>query len=571
MLFDQVRSMDNAQPVLILGAGINGAAIARELVLNNVPVVVVDQADLASGTTSYSSRLIHGGLRYLEYGELGLVRESLHERQRWLRLAPHLVQPLQLFIPVARRFSGFGQALRRLTRCCPEIDPPPPRGLWLVRTGLALYDLIARDPTLPRHRVLRAASAGAPPVDPQQYPWLCSYWDAQIAFPERMVVEQLQDARRVAQQRGLAFEVLPYHRVEMAGRQAIVQPIDAQAGQGTAMEFEPAGVINATGAWVDETLKRLHLPAERLMGGTKGSHLWTSQRPLRDALAGNGIYTEAIDGRPFFLLPFGEMTLIGTTDIPYEGPPEKAVASEEEIEYLLASTRRALPHVGLQRCDIDLHYSGVRPLPYTGAGRPASITRRHFVHEHPAAPLPMWSVVGGKLTTCRSLAEEAAKCVLSRLDLPVVQTSRHRPLPGGQDWPDTPDALCEVQEQLAHATGATLKQVQSAWRLWGQTAAHVLQAPSTKPSDADAPWTLAGSDLPVALVRYSLRHEWVNRLADLVERRLMLLYTPALPRDCLQHLAQLMVEEGKLEPSQVSDEIDAVIQRCHQHFGKTIR
>ncbi len=562
--------MENQKPVLVLGAGINGAAIARELVLNNVPVAIVDRADLASGTTAYSSRLIHGGLRYLEYGEIGLVRESLHERQRWLRLAPHLVRPLMLFIPVARRFSGFGQALRRLTGCCPEIDPPPPRGLWLVRAGLLLYDLIAHDRTLPRHRVFRGGAPGTPAVDPRVFPWLCAYWDAQVEFPERMVVEMLDDARRHAEHRGLPFQVLPYHTVELEGRHVTVRPMDDDSGRAEALEFEPAAIVNATGAWVDQTLQRMHIAGDRLMGGTKGSHLLTGHRGLRDALAGCGMYTEAVDGRPFFLLPLGESTLIGTTDIPFQGPPETAVASEEEIEYLLASTRRAFPRVQLERSDIDLHYSGVRPLPYTGDGKPASITRRHFIREHAEVPVPMWSVIGGKLTTCRSLAEEAANRVLKKLDLGVVQTSLQRPLPGGRDYPNDPDTARGQQERLARSSGWTLKQVQSAWRLWGRTAEHVLQGVGSA-DDRSAGETLTGTDLPVPLVRYAIRQEWTTRLADLVERRLMLLYHQELSVSCLQHLAQLMVQEARLQPSDAPHEVDAVIRRCQEHFGKTIR
>ncbi len=174
-------------PVLILGAGINGAALARELVLNGAPVVLVDTDDLTSGATSASSRLIHGGLRYLEYGEFDLVRESVEERTRLLRLAPHLVRPLELFIPVRTRFGGLTSAVRRLMGKQSH-DPPASRGLWLVRTGLRWYDTYARDPVLPRHKIYRADDPQALAVDSSCYRWQCSYFDAQVPFPERMVV-----------------------------------------------------------------------------------------------------------------------------------------------------------------------------------------------------------------------------------------------------------------------------------------------------------------------------------------------------------------------------------------------
>src|SRR5262245_13763728 len=181
------------QPVLILGAGINGAALARELVLNGVPVWVVDTADLASGATAYSSRLIHGGLRYLEYGELDLVRESLAERTRLLRLAPQYVRPLRLFIPVRRRWAGLWGAARRFLRLGTAGGTSAGRGLFLVRTGLWMYDRFARDPLLPERAVYRADDPRVPGVDLQSFRWECAYSDAAIRFPERFVVALLQD------------------------------------------------------------------------------------------------------------------------------------------------------------------------------------------------------------------------------------------------------------------------------------------------------------------------------------------------------------------------------------------
>ena len=173
--------------MVILGAGINGCALARELVLNGVSVWLVDTADIAFGATAYSSRLIHGGLRYLEYGEFDLVRESLAERTRLLRLAPQFVRPLRLFIPVANRFGGIIESARRfLLRRSGKSSGS--RGLWLVRMGLWFYDTYAHDPSLPRHQVHRIDDPCAVSIDDRQFRWLCSYYDAQIAYPERFVL-----------------------------------------------------------------------------------------------------------------------------------------------------------------------------------------------------------------------------------------------------------------------------------------------------------------------------------------------------------------------------------------------
>ena len=339
--------------VLILGAGINGAAIARELVLNRVPVWVVDTGDLASGATAYSSRLIHGGLRYLEYGEFDLVRESLAERTRLLRLAPHLVRPLELFIPAATRWGGLVHFLRQaLGRFVPTRSTssaaPPERGLTLVRAGLAFYDAYAQDPTLPKHRVLRVGHPEGVRVDPAHYRWLAGYHDAQIVYPERLVVAMLQDAGRLAQAAGIDFKVFTYHQAKLAGRTVEISPINKVLGPVVA-HGEPAAIVNATGAWVDDTLQRLGVDAPTLMGGTKGSHFFTFHAGLRDVLGGKALYAAAADGRPVFITPLSRTTLVGTTDEPFRERPESAVATERELEYLLSAVNHVLPQVQLTR------------------------------------------------------------------------------------------------------------------------------------------------------------------------------------------------------------------------------
>ena len=304
-----------SQTVVILGAGINGCALARELAINGLSIVVVDIGDVASGTTAYSSRLIHGGLRYLEYGDFALVRESLAERGRLLRLAPQFVRPLELFVPIRTRLSGvWTSAWRFLGRSAPPATHG--RGMLLVWLGLVLYDAYARDPTLPKHRLHRVAGparptivpAGSnpPPVNPAEYRWLASYYDAQVTYPERLTLALLSDACAAATEHGQSVQVFTYHQARLDGRRVVISPvvISPVGGNSPAQEIaEPAAVINATGAWVDETLRRLAVPCERLMGGTKGSHFITAHAGLATALAGRAIYAEARDGRPVFILP----------------------------------------------------------------------------------------------------------------------------------------------------------------------------------------------------------------------------------------------------------------------------
>jgi glycerol-3-phosphate dehydrogenase len=176
----------------------------------------------------------------------------------------------------------------------------------------------------------------------------------------------------------------------------------------------------------------------RLIGGTKGSHLLIDHPPLRVALGPRGVYAEATDGRPVFVLPFGaRLVLVGTTDIPFAGDPATARASPEEIEYLLAAVGGLFPTAAPSQAHVMQHYCGVRPLPARrpGGRSPAGITRRHMLVRMEGAPVPTWSIIGGKLTTCRSLAAQAAKEVLSALAIPVTASSRCRPLPGAPEAP----------------------------------------------------------------------------------------------------------------------------------------
>ncbi len=296
------------EPVLILGAGINGAALARELALNGVGVVIVDSHDVACGATSASSRLIHGGLRYLEYREFDLVRESLDERTRLLRLAPQFVHPLRLFIPLDNRTGGLLTAARRFfgMKTKPPHAGARSRGLLAVAMGLSLYDAYARDPSLPKRRLFRVGSPEAVPIDPQKFRWVYAFSDAQALYPERFTLALLEDARQIAKQSGLEFRLLTYHRAALADRTANISPI----GQPEQIDFSfsPSAVINATGAWVDRTLAALKMPSPRLIGGTKGSHFLTYHPGLRDRLAGRGRFDRRRPdvSRPVFVLTFAD-------------------------------------------------------------------------------------------------------------------------------------------------------------------------------------------------------------------------------------------------------------------------
>jgi glycerol-3-phosphate dehydrogenase len=378
--------------VIVIGAGINGAGIARDAAMRGLKVLLIDKGDIGSGTTSASTRLIHGGLRYLEHFEFGLVRESLREREILLRIAPHLVRPLAITIPIYKQSK---------------------RGRLMIRAGMILYDLLSWGKSLPRHRMLSRAETLErwPGLNPEGLVGSALYYDAQIEFPERLVMENVLSAGE------FGAEVLTYTRVtNFTVKDGKVSGVEfGNEDDSEDVQKQVAGaavVINAAGPWIDQVLERVPVKSPKLIGGTKGSHLVV--RPFPGSPA-NAIYVEArSDGRPIFIIPWNELYLIGTTDVRFEGNPDEVRCEPWEIDYLLSETNLALPGAHLTRDSILYTYSGVRPLPVTGDKDEQSITRRHFIRQHPQLP-NLLSIVGGKLTTYRSLAEECVDLIFQKL------------------------------------------------------------------------------------------------------------------------------------------------------------
>lgn len=374
--------------VVIIGAGINGAGIARDAAMRGLKVLLIDKGEIGGGTTSASTRLIHGGLRYLEHFEFGLVCKSLRERETLLKIAPHLVRSLAITIPIYKQSQ---------------------RGPATIRAGMILYDLLSWGKSLPRHRMLSREETlrQLPGLNPDGVLGSALYYDAQVEFPERLVMENVVAARELGT---VVFEHTPVTKLVVEdGRVSAVQFVTTDGKTNSA---RARLVINATGPWIDRLLERAPVESPKLIGGTKGSHIVVPPFPTAPA---NAIYLEArSDGRPVFIIPWNGNYLIGTTDVRFEGDPDEVRCEPWEVEYLLGETRFAFPKGQLTPDDIVLMYSGVRPLPVTSDKDEQSITRRHFIREHPRLS-NMFSIVGGKLTTYRSLAEECVDLIFRKL------------------------------------------------------------------------------------------------------------------------------------------------------------
>ncbi len=466
--------------LLVVGAGINGAGIARDAARRGLSVVLVDKGDVASGTTSWSTRLIHGGLRYLEHAEVGLVRESLRERERLLRIAPHLVSALSFLVPVY------------------DDDR---RGRATIRAGMLAYDALSVDGSLGRHAMLSAAEAldREPGLDPDGLRGAAVYSDAQAEFPERLALENVLAAAEAG------ADVRLHTRVDSLLREGgRVRGVRVGGG-----EIRAALTVNVAGPWVDEVLGGAE--QRPLVGGTKGTHLVLA--PFAGA-PDEALYVEAADGRPYFIVPWNELLLIGTTDDPYDGDLDRVVAIDDEIDYLLSETNSVIPGAALGREDVLYTYAGVRPLPYVPEGEAGQTTRRHVIEDHAPELEGIVSVIGGKLTTYRELAEQVVDVALSKLAL------EHRPATTGEEpLPGARGDLDAMRSELAARVGCDDRAARRLVRIYGVRAREVVAL-------ADADRTLAAPLDPAtgalaAEVVWAFEHERARTLADVLLRRTM--------------------------------------------------
>lgn len=480
------RSLSGAPhyDIIVVGGGINGGAIAREAALSGYRVKLLERDDLCSGTSAAATRLIHGGLRYLEYAQIGLVYESLHERENLLRTAGHLVSPLPIYIPI------YSDARR---------------GRWQVSLGLGLYDLLSLGKSVPSHRMLRRDQFLETLPGLQADGLVCgaSYYDAQVSWPERLVVELCADAAA--------------HGAEIHTHTPVTNVITA-GGQVWGVEYRDGAVlrsaaatvvVNAAGPWVDRVA--MGHAGRRLIGGTRGSHLVV--RPVA-GLPQHAIYVEAAsDGRPFFIVPWNGLLLIGTTDVRFDGDPSNVTLADEETQWLLSETRRLFPQAGAFEEQVCYGYSGIRPLPFRPDGSPGAITRRHLVHAHTRAE-GLFSVIGGKLTTHRALAEDVLRAV--RRLLPRLRRSegtRARALPGMLDADDR--AALEVELRNTCDDGLA----QRLLNVYGGTAAEIIALAEASPELAMV--LGPGSKVLVSELCFAFDQQWSRTLTDFLQRRCM--------------------------------------------------
>jgi glycerol-3-phosphate dehydrogenase len=398
--------------VVVIGGGINGVAVARQCARAGKHTLLVEQNDFASGVTSRSTRIIHGGLRYLEHGELGLVRESLREREKLLRERSHLVHPMHFLL---------------------LLNETSQRSALKVRAGLWLYQRMAGQPPsssneMELKQLERALDAG--------HRWsFFNYEDAQCEFPERLVAEWLMEAVEAGAIVRNHMEALA---VDVAhGRAKGVLLRDQITGRD--QRVDAGWVINCSGPWADRVCQRSSIRMPKpMLGGVRGSHIVLPQFPGSPNAA---VYTEAADGRPIFVLPWNDQILVGTTEVADNGDPATTLSSAEEISYLVRSVAQLFPRAKISAQSVKHAFAGIRPLPYSPDNRPSAVTRRHILHDHADdGAVRMLSVIGGKLTTAASLARECAR----KIGLRATEPNTMAVGPGSALDPLLDDAVLEI-------------------------------------------------------------------------------------------------------------------------------
>ena len=512
--------------LLVVGGGATGAGIAREAALRGLTVALVERGDFGSGTSSKSSRLIHGGLRYLEHRRFGLVRESLAERGVLLRIAPHIVRPLGFLFPI---YQGD-----RVSR-------------WKTELGLTLYDILALGGNVRRHRVLgkRGVLDHEPLLRTPGLTGGALYWDAQC-----------DDARL-----SLATLRSAANHGAVVANYACVTAFEQENGRisGAILEDQLTGahgtvharvVINATGPWVD-VIRRLEDPgAPSMLAPTRGAHVMVARSRIGHHHAIT--FLSPIDGRVMFVLPWGDRSYIGTTDTEFTGSIDQVTPTESDMLYLLRSANAIFPAARLGLEDVSFSWAGLRPMMADAAKTPGARSREHLVT---IGPRGLVSVAGGKLTTYRRMAIDVIHRIGQILKLPVGEPdpmkvrSATEPLPGGEAY--------KVEALFTRGVARGLSE---------PTVAHLVgQYGSEAPGLYDIADEWPHLKEPVhphhgaigAEVVHAVRREYARRLDDVMFRRLSIAHeTPDAGLAAVEPVSKLMGRELGWDDTRRREESD---------------
>lgn len=543
--------------VLIVGAGINGIGTFRDLALNGVDVLLVDRGDFSSGASAASSHMAHGGIRYLENGEFRLVREAVRERNLMIQNAPHLVKPLPTTIPIFKIFSGIFNAPFKFLGL---LDKPSERGSFIIKLGLMMYDAYTgKNRTVPRHRFLsRSASLNEWDKLNPEVVNTATYYDGLISNPERFALEVLLDAETDnPHARALNYVSM------VRGEKDTVFLRDELTDE--TCEVQPKLVINAAGPWIDFANYSLGL-STRFIGGTKGSHLVLDNPELRAAIGENEFFFENEDGRIVLILPLYDRVLVGTSDIKIENPDEARV-TEEEIEYFIGMVARVFPSIKVTRGQIVFQFTGVRPLPRSGAKTTGQVSRDHHIEvlsgDWTNLNFPVYSLVGGKWTSFRAFSEQVTDKALAFLGRERSKNTHDLPIGGGHGYPQNDEEYAKQLEGLAAWTALDRERLKALFERYGTRV------------EAVANFIKRGTDAPLKSVAgytrreimFLVQYEKAVHLDDILLRRTMLAMLGRLTREAVDEIAHVMADSLGWGGERKNAEVERTLRLLEDRHG----
>ena len=519
--------------VIVVGGGMAGAGIARDAALRGYRSLLLERKDFAFGTTSRSSKLIHGGLRYLELFDVGLVRESLRERERLQRLAPHLVRPLPFVIPVYRGAK---------------------RGMIMIRMGMKLYDLLTPGKRTEHYRTMTREETlrREPHLEPRNLVGAGYYFDDLLLFPERLCLENVLSARRWGASAFNYAEVTGITSREPRAAKRVWEIEVRDALNGGSVTVTGRVVVNAAGPWVDRVRRLARVDrGRRCVRTTKGIHL------LLPHITDHAVYIAAKrDERMFFVIPWRNFSLVGTTDTDFEGDLDQVAASRDEVQYLLTESQRVFPTARVRADEISYTYAGVRPLAYEEGESASAVSREHKVIPE-GEDGTFLSITGTKLTCYRSLAEVAVNQVGRLLGRPGPCRTHGLALDGSDGDGTVEVRLWADALELSRQTGLDVDQIQHLVETYGRRYPAVLEIAGRAPELRER-LCKQNPDIRAQLV-YAVKHEQAETLRDLLFRRTGIGTSPCLGKNCCEQIAVWMGEICGWDRARRDREIEAYL------------
>lgn len=535
------HSAPDTADIIVIGAGINGLAIGREAAAQGLSVVMIDADDIAARTSSIATRLIHGGLKYLERFELALVFESIRERNILLRTAPHLVKPYPMLIPFSKSASRPG---------------------WLLSCGLMLHDVLSVGKKLPLNRIVfrKRLQREWSSVADGGVRWGGLFQDAHVPVTERFAVELAIDAAR----RGafLLTHSPVTSLVREDGRVAGVRYLDRDTGQ--QRELRSRVVVNAAGPWVDRVLDLAGDHARRI-GPTKGSHLVVD---AFDGAPDTCIFFESPeDHRPMFVLPWwGGKYMVGTTDLPFDGSIDEIAIDDDEVAYLLKAVNDLIPAAALTPADVLWSYSGVRPLPYVAdLTDPATVSRDSEIVVHDGDERGLVTIIGGKYTTHRALGEQVVRKLARPLGVRLRRSpTRDALLPGAPG-----EGIVAARERFIGESGLPSATATRLFDVYGRLAERVAATVASNPVLGEVIDEESGAI--AAEIVHAVHDEGAVTLEDVLLRRTAIALGSDVGLRCAPRAAAVLVTDGIWDEERAESELASYREAVRRFQPRVLR